>query len=75
MADLEYADGEWKSPFPKEWGRPPGDAYSEERSRWVKSKVWEHMAGQPLRTVRRRQLEMLTQLRRALIEERRREAP
>jgi hypothetical protein len=53
---VEYGDGGWKSPFPREWGRPPGAAYSEERSRWVKSKVRQHVAGQPMRQLRQRQL-------------------
>jgi hypothetical protein len=69
VSDIEYGDaGGWKSPFLKEWGRPPGDAYSEERARWVRSKVRQHVAGQPLRQLRQRQIEMLNHLRMAHIE-------
>jgi hypothetical protein len=45
-----------------------------ERSRWVKAKVRQHLAGAPLRQLRRRQLEMLQMLRQAQVE-RRREGP
>jgi hypothetical protein len=36
---------------------PPGDADSEERALWVKSRVRQHLAGTPLRQLRQRQLE------------------
>jgi hypothetical protein len=39
------------SPFPPEWGFPPGRPDSEERARWVKARVIEHMA---LQRVQRR---------------------
>lgn len=32
------------STFPDEWGFPPGRQFSEERARWVKERVTEHMA-------------------------------
>jgi hypothetical protein len=32
------------SDFPPEWGFPPGRPDSEERARWVKERVTEHMA-------------------------------
>ena len=69
MSGVEFGDEGFKSPFPASWGRAPGDAYSEERALWVKRKVREHLRGAPLRELRRRQLEMLTQLRRAQIDE------
>jgi hypothetical protein len=75
VSGVEYGDSGWKSPFPKEWGLPPGDAYSEERSRWVKSKVQQHVAGAPLQQLRRRQIQMLNQLRLEQVERLRREAP
>jgi hypothetical protein len=74
VTGIEYGDGGWKSPFPREWGRPPGDAYSEERSRWVKVKL-QDLAGAPLRQLRQRQIQMLNQLRMAQVERLRREAP
>jgi hypothetical protein len=67
---VEYGDTSRRSPFPAEWGRPVGDAYSEERAAWVRGKVRQHLAGAPLRQLRQRQLEMLTMLRQALIDER-----
>jgi hypothetical protein len=75
VSGVEYGDSDYKSPFPREWGRPPGDAYSEERSRWVKSKVQQHVAGSPARQLRQRQIQMLNQLRLEQVERLRREAP
>ena len=73
MIGVEYSDGFPKSTFPKEWGKPAGDdPYSEERAAWVKSKVrnqvWADAANTPLRILRRRQIEMLNQLRLQRIE-------
>jgi hypothetical protein len=67
---VEYADGSRKSPFPAEWGRPPGDAYSEVRAAWVKARVQEELRSVPMKMLRKRQIEMLAHLRRALIEDR-----
>jgi hypothetical protein len=68
MTGVEYGDEGVKSPFPKEWGRPVGDAYSEERALWVKRKVREHLAGASMRQLRMRQLQMLLHLRQRLYE-------
>jgi hypothetical protein len=67
---VEYADGSRNSPFPAEWGRPVGDAYSEERARWVRGKVQEHLRSVPMQQLRKRQLEMLGHLRRQMLDER-----
>ena len=75
VSDVEYGDEGWKSPFPKEWGRPPGSAYSEERAAWVKSHVRTHVSGAPIRMLRKRQIEMLNMLRQAHVERLSREAP
>jgi hypothetical protein len=72
---VEYGDSDSKSPFPASWGRPPAGAYSEERALWVKRKVREHIAGQPLQQLRQRQIQMLQQIRMAQVERLRREAP
>src|SRR5829696_8123115 len=63
MAEVEYADGYRRSPFPSDWGRPPGETYSEERARWVKSKVRESLRGASTRHLRLRQMSMLLQVR------------
>jgi hypothetical protein len=68
MSGVEYGDEGVKSPFPKEWGRPVGDAYSEERALWVKRKVREHLAGTSMRQLRMKQLQMLVHLRQRLYE-------
>ena len=40
MSRLETADGErGGGVFPAEWGRPPGDPFSETRRVWVKTNV------------------------------------
>jgi hypothetical protein len=39
MSRVENAAAHEGSPFPREWGFPPGDANSEERMRWVREKV------------------------------------
>jgi hypothetical protein len=75
MTGVEYGDEGFKSPFPSEWGTPPGSAYSEQRALWVRRKVREHLAGQPMRQLRQRQIEMLQQIRMAQVERLRREAP
>ena len=37
MSKVEYGAGDRSrsGDFPREWGRPPGDPYSEERAAWV----------------------------------------
>jgi hypothetical protein len=45
MGPVEKAIGKrGLSDFPPEWGYPPGRHDSEERARWVKERVTEHMA-------------------------------
>jgi hypothetical protein len=51
MNPTETASGSRQSPFPPEWGRPPGTQYSEERSAWIARNVQETAA-----TSRHRQL-------------------
>jgi hypothetical protein len=67
---VEYGDASRGSPFPAEWGRPVGDAYSEARARWVRDRVREHLRSVPMQQLRIRQLEMLGHLRRQLLDER-----
>ena len=47
--------------FPFEWGLPPGDAMSEERARWVREKVQQHMRSKPWQQLARRQAEQSEQ--------------
>ena len=49
-------DAGGKSPFPREWGRPVGEQFSEERAAWVRGRVREHMAGASLRSSSRMKL-------------------
>ena len=68
MSGVEYGDEGSKSSFPSEWGRPPGDPYSEQRALWVKRKVREHLAGASMRQLRLRQMSLLLQVRERLLE-------
>jgi len=69
VSDIEYGDEGWKSPFPASWGRPPGGAYSEERARWVKTRVRESLRGTSIQQVRLRQMQMLLIIRQRLYEQ------
>jgi hypothetical protein len=35
MPNVEYANGPRSSDFPRSWGEPPGDPYSDERRAWI----------------------------------------
>jgi hypothetical protein len=73
---MEYAtSSSGGGPFPASWGRPKGSPQSEERQQWVREQVRHHLAGAPLRQLRKRQIEMLNQLRMAQVERLRREGP
>ena len=75
MSGVERADGSrhW-GPFPRSWGRPPGDQFSEERARWVREKVAEHRQTAPLPNLTERNHRFLWMLRIAELE-RKRETP
>ena len=38
MSGIEYAAGR-RDDFPREWGEPPGDRFSEQRAAWVAANV------------------------------------
>jgi hypothetical protein len=64
VGGVEYGDAGSKSPFPREWGRPVGDVYSEERARWVR----ESLRGASMRQLWLRQMQIVLHLRQRLYE-------
>ena len=43
--DVEFAETTGSHNFPRAWGRPAGDRWSEERSQWIKDQI-NRFAGQ-----------------------------
>jgi len=39
MTGVERADGDRNEAFPKSWGHPVGERFSEERAGWIASRV------------------------------------
>jgi len=63
VSGVEYAADRRMWPFPREWGVPAGEQFSDERAAWVLRRVREHMAGgsgQESRVVRPRLLSALS---------------
>jgi len=61
--------------FPRHWGRPAGDRWSEERATWVKDQVNRYAGLAALDRLARRDVKYLGDLRKAVVASRRRTTP
>ena len=65
--DIEFADTPGSHNFPRAWGRPAGDRWSEERATWIKDRVNRFAGLAALDELARRDVKHLNMLRRAAL--------
>ncbi len=53
--------------FPRHWGRPAGDRWSEERSQWIKDQIGRFRGLAALDELARRDIKYLNDLRQAVV--------
>ncbi len=71
MNDVEYAQTSGSHGFPRMWGRPAGDRWSEERAAWVKDRVCRFRGLAALDELASRDRKHLLMLQRAVLMSRR----
>jgi hypothetical protein len=67
MNDVEYAQTSGSHGFPRIWGRPAGDQWSEERAAWVRDRVCRFRGLAALDELARRDVKYLNDLRQAIV--------
>ncbi len=66
--DVEFAQpGGRSTDFPRIWGRPAGDRWSEERAQWIRDRVCQFRGLAALDELARRDVKHLNMLRRAVV--------
>ncbi len=70
--DVELAETSGGSHgFPRFWGRPIGDRWSEERSQWIRAQINRFVGQAALDQLARRDVKYLCDLRKAIVASRR----
>ncbi len=65
--DIEFADTPGSHNFPRAWGRPAGDRWSEERAQWIRASIGRFRGLAALDELARRDVRHLNMLRRAVV--------
>ncbi len=65
--DVEQAQTSGSHGFPRMWGPPAGDRWSEERAAWIKTQVCRYAGQSALDELARRDVRLLNMLRRAAL--------